>query len=411
MHVGYICARAFGRATIKLAQQTVHLLKRLGHFSLRLATGTWHAVIDFFNWLPYLVGRIGHGCLYIFKTIVIAFLNFFRFVSVLIAKIVLACLHFIEAIIHAFTWIFHQISLLVKLISVYLWKKWLIAYERLYQYARLVRLNKPIGIFLLLWPTLWALWIASNGKPDTLILLIFISGVVLMRSAGCAINDFVDRDLDTHVSRTRNRPIVNGSIKPGEALIVALVLILTAFTLVLLLNTLTLKLSLIAIVLVIAYPFMKRFTYLPQLFLGLAFGWAIPMAFAAQTNTVPVIAWLLLMATVLWAVAYDTMYAMVDREDDIRAGIKSTAILFDDTDRVIIGVIQLMVLLTLIMIGFRLDMGMFYFASVAIAGILSIYQQFLIKDRLPENCLKAFTNNNWIGAAIFAGIYLNYQLI
>jgi len=244
-----------------------------------------------------------------------------------------------------------------------------------------------------------------------LILLIFISGVVLMRSAGCAINDFVDRDLDTNVSRTRNRPIVNGSIKPGEALIVALVLILTAFILVLLLNTLTLKLSLVAIVLVIAYPFMKRFTYLPQFFLGLTFGWAIPMAFAAQTNTVPVIAWLLLMATVLWAVAYDTMYAMVDREDDIRAGIKSTAILFDDTDRVIIGVIQLIVLLTLIMIGFRLDMGMFYYASVAIAGILSIYQQFLIKDRLPENCLKAFTNNNWIGAAIFAGIYLNYQLI
>jgi len=271
MHMGNIYARAFGRVTIKLARQTVQLLKRLSHFSLRLATGTWHAVIDFFNWLLYLVGRIGHGCLYIFKTIVIAFLNFFRFVGVLIAKIVLACLHFIEAIIHAFTRIFHQISLLVKLTSVYLWKKWLIAYERLYQYARLVRLNKPIGIFLLLWPTLWALWIASNGKPDALILLIFISGVVLMRSAGCAINDFVDRDLDTHVSRTRNRPIVNGNIKPGEALIVALVLILTAFTLVLLLNTLTLKLSLVAIVLVIAYPFMKRFTYLPQFFLGLTF--------------------------------------------------------------------------------------------------------------------------------------------
>jgi len=279
----------------------------------------------------------------------------------------------------------------------------------LYQYIQLTRLNKPIGIFLLLWPTLWALWIAAEGVPDLQILYIFILGVVLMRSAGCVINDLADRNLDIHVARTQNRPIAAGKVMPQEAMVVVAILIFSSLILVLNLNPLTLKLSVVAVVLAIIYPFMKRYTYLPQFFLGLAFGWAAPMAFAAQTNTLPLVAWLLLFATVLWAVVYDTMYAMVDREDDIKAGIKSTAILFEDADRVIIGVIQLLVLFALVMVGNSSELGKYYYAGIAIAAVLSIYQQYLIKDRIPEHCFTAFLNSNWFGATVFTGVFLHYH--
>ena len=282
--------------------------------------------------------------------------------------------------------------------------------RRLYQYALLMRLNKPIGIFLLLWPTLWALWIAADGKPDFVVLLIFVTGVVVMRSAGCVVNDLADRDLDPRVARTVERPLATGTVTVKEAIILTLVLILCAFLLVLQLNSLTIKLSFIGIILAIIYPFTKRFTYIPQFFLGMAFGWAIPMAFAAQTGTVSVPTWILFMATVLWAVVYDTMYAMVDREDDIKSGMKSTAILFDDADRSIIGVIQILILLALLLLGNRLQLGLIYYAGIAIAAVLFIYQQYLIKDRIPERCFAAFLNNNWFGAAVFAGIFFNYQL-
>ena len=281
--------------------------------------------------------------------------------------------------------------------------------RHLYQYALLMRLDKPIGIFLLLWPALWALWIAADGKPDFRVLLIFVSGVVIMRSAGCVVNDLADRDLDPVVARTVARPLATGAVSVKEAVILALVLILFAFLLVLQLNPLTIKLSFIGIVLAIIYPFSKRFTYMPQFFLGMAFGWAIPMAFTAQTGTVTVVTWILFLATVLWAVVYDTMYAMVDREDDIKMGVKSTAILFDDADRSIIGVIQILVLLALVLIGNRMELGRIYYAGLAIAAVLFIYQQYLIRDRKPEHCFAAFLNNNLFGAAVFAGIFFNYQ--
>ena len=281
--------------------------------------------------------------------------------------------------------------------------------ERVYQYALLIRLNKPIGIFLLLWPTMWALWIAADGTPDLPILLIFIGGVVLMRSAGCIINDLADRNFDPHISRTQQRPLATGKVTSKEALVVAAVLVLCAFLLVLQLNRMTIGLSVIGILLAIIYPFTKRYTYMPQLFLGLAFGWAVPMAFAAQTGTVPAMGWILLMATVLWALVYDTMYAMVDRDEDIQLGIKSTAILFEDADRIIIGIIQALVLLTLLLIGSRLDFNRYYYAGLAIAALLFIYQQHLIRDRSPQQCFMAFQNNNWFGAMVFGGILMNYQ--
>jgi 4-hydroxybenzoate polyprenyltransferase len=280
--------------------------------------------------------------------------------------------------------------------------------DRLYQYALLTRLNKPIGAFLLLWPTLWALWIAAEGLPDTHVFIVFFMGVFLMRSGGCVLNDFADRGFDAEVKRTRTRPIAAGNVTPGEALCVAAALVIIAFLLVLTLNRLTLQLSVVGIILAIIYPFMKRYTYLPQFFLGLAFGWGIPMAFAAQTNTVPQIAWLILIANVLWSVVYDTIYAMVDRDDDLRIGIKSTAILFDEADRVIIGGIQILLIIVLVMIGTQLELGVYYFSGVGIASCMAIYQQYLIRDRDREGCFHAFMNNNWFGAIIFLGIFLNY---
>ncbi|MCI0401870.1 MAG: 4-hydroxybenzoate octaprenyltransferase [Gammaproteobacteria bacterium] len=272
-----------------------------------------------------------------------------------------------------------------------------------------MRLNKPIGIFLLLWPTLWALWIASEGHPNPLVLCVFIIGVVIMRSVGCVINDYADRELDAKVERTRSRPIPANTVTADEALAISAFLTSLAFLLVLLLNPLTVLLSIVALLLAATYPFMKRFTYLPQFYLGLAFSWAIPMAFAAQTDSIPQIAWLLVVATVLWAGAYDTMYAMVDREDDLKAGIKSTAILFDDVDRFIIGIIQVLMLVVLVIIGHQAQLGIAYYAGVGIAAALAGYQQYLIKDRKPERCFHAFLNNNWFGAAIFCGLFIHYQ--
>lgn len=280
--------------------------------------------------------------------------------------------------------------------------------QRLHQYYLLTRLNRPIGIFLLLWPTLWALWIAGDGRPDFLVCMVFILGVVLMRSAGCVINDYVDRDIDPHVVRTRERPMAAGRVSSKEALVLFGTLCLAAFGLALLMNNLTIMLSVVGVVLAIIYPFMKRYTHLPQVFLGMAFGWAVPMVFAAQTGAVPQVAWLLFVATVLWATAYDTMYAMVDRPDDMRIGVKSTAILFGEADRLLIGMIQLLFLVAMLLVGRQLELGSFYYGGLLVAAGFGIYQQYLIRRREAAACFKAFLNNNWFGAAIFCGIVLHY---
>lgn len=276
-------------------------------------------------------------------------------------------------------------------------------------YARLVRLDKPIGILLLLWPTLIALWIAAGGWPDPLVLFVFVTGVILMRSAGCAINDYADRHIDDKVKRTSMRPLATGKISEREALIVFTTLSLIAFALVLLMNKLTIMMSFVGVALAASYPFMKRYHYLPQVHLGAAFGWSAPMAYTAQAGEITTVTWLIFLATVLWATAYDTMYAMVDYDDDIKIGVKSTAILFGDQDRLIIGIIQAMLILDLILIGDRVGLGSYYYLGVAIATLLAVYQQYLIKDRERDNCFKAFLNNNWFGVALFIGVFLDYQ--
>ena len=280
--------------------------------------------------------------------------------------------------------------------------------DKLRQYAHLMRLHKPIGILLLMWPTAWALWIAGEGYPDLLVVFVFAGGVVLMRSAGCVINDYADRDIDPHVTRTRDRPIAAGKVTPLEALVLCAVLCLAAFGLVLLMNSLTVWLSLAGGFLAATYPFMKRYTHLPQVYLGAAFGWAVPMAFAAQTGGVPKTAWLLFVATVLWATAYDTMYGMVDREEDLKIGVKSTAILFGESDRLIIGVIQVLFLLALVLAGQSAGLGGYYYFGLLLATGLLLYQQYLIRERKPSACFQAFLNNNWVGAAVFGGIVLDY---
>lgn len=280
--------------------------------------------------------------------------------------------------------------------------------ERLQQYLKLMRFDKPIGIFLLLWPTLWALWIAAEGVPDTPVLVVFVAGVVLMRAAGCVINDYADREIDSQVRRTRERPITSGKISPKAALILFAALCLIAFALVLTMNLLTIMLSFVAAFLAATYPFMKRYTYLPQVYLGAAFGWAVPMVFAAQTGAVPNVAWLLFIATVLWATAYDTMYAMVDRVDDLRIGVKSTAILFGEADRAIIGLLQALFFVVLLIVGEQLEMGLFYYGGLGVAGLSALYQQYLIRDRNILRCFRAFLNNNTFGAVIFIGIALHY---
>lgn len=279
---------------------------------------------------------------------------------------------------------------------------------RLRQYALLIRLDRPIGIFLLLWPTLWALIIAGNGRPSSLVLFVFVAGVVLMRSAGCAVNDFADREFDPRVERTRSRPLATGRVNPLEAVAIFATLSLAAFSLVLLTNRLTILLSIAGAALAASYPFMKRFHHLPQVHLGIAFGWAVPMAFAAETGEVPKVAWLLFVATVLWTTAYDTMYAMADRQDDLRIGVKSSAILFGEADRLIIGIVQAMFLLAMFLVGRQLDLSAWYYAGLAVAAGLSAYQQLLIIYRVPEYCFRAFLENNWVGAAIFAGLLAHY---
>ena len=283
-------------------------------------------------------------------------------------------------------------------------------FDRLEQYARLIRLDKPIGIFLLLWPTLMALWIAAEGWPRLEVLLVFIAGVFLMRSAGCAINDYADRDIDPQVERTRQRPLAAGKITEVEALVVFAVLSLSAFGLVLLMNRLTIWMSLVGVLLAASYPFMKRFHYLPQVHLGAAFGWAVPMAFTAQANEITPITGLLFIATVLWATAYDTMYAMADREDDLKIGVKSTAILFGPADKLIIGIIQALLIFDLILIGQRAELTGLYYTGVTGAIVLAIWQQYLIKDRDPQRCFQAFLNNNWFGFVLFIGVFLEYQI-
>lgn len=280
--------------------------------------------------------------------------------------------------------------------------------ERLYQYYLLTRLHKPIGILLLLWPTLWALWIAAGGVPELHILSVFVLGVVLMRSAGCVINDYADRDFDPHVARTRDRPIAAGKVSPREALILFAVLCLAAFVLVLTLNRATIYLSFGALLLAAAYPFTKRYTQLPQVVLGAAFGWAIPMAFAAVQGAVPKVGWLLFTVNVLWSTAYDTFYAMVDRDDDVRVGVKSTAILFGESDLLIIGALQVLVLGGLLLVGHLAGLGLYYYLGLLVAAGLALYQHYLARGRDREGCFRAFLNNNGFGAAVFAGIFLHY---
>ncbi len=275
-------------------------------------------------------------------------------------------------------------------------------------YARLMRLHRPIGTLLLLWPTLWALWIAARGVPDLFVLTVFVLGTIVMRSAGCVINDFADRHFDGHVRRTRDRPLAVGEIEPKHALRLFVALVILAGLLVLTQNRLTVGLAFAALALASAYPFMKRHTYLPQVWLGASFACSVPMAFAAQTGTIPSLAWLMLSAVVLWVLVYDTQYAMVDREDDLKIGIKSTAILFDEADRHILGALQCLLLLDLWLIGRQADLGLPFHAAVAVAAALAIYQQWLTKDRDPERCFRAFLNNNWFGFAIFLGIAVDY---
>ena len=280
--------------------------------------------------------------------------------------------------------------------------------DRIIQYALLARMHQPIGSLLLLWPTLWALWIAGAGEPDPAVVLVFVAGVFVMRSAGCVMNDFADRGIDPHVRRTKNRPIASGRVKPGEALGVFAFLCLVALALVLTLNRLAVMYSFAALALAASYPFMKRWTYLPQVHLGVAFGWGIPMAFAALAGDVPPLAWLLLTGVVAWAVAYDTMYAMVDREDDLRVGVKSSAILFGDADRFFVGASQVAVLAVLVLAGRQAGLGVFHDAATALSALMFLYQQHLIRDREPAACFKAFLNNNWVGALVFAGIVADY---
>jgi 4-hydroxybenzoate polyprenyltransferase len=280
--------------------------------------------------------------------------------------------------------------------------------ERLSLYLQLTRLNRPIGILLLLWPTLWAVWIAGAGHPSWHIVLIFVLGTVLMRSAGCAINDYADRDFDRHVKRTRDRPVTSGRIAPREALWLAAILALIALLLILPLNTLTLLLSVPAVFLAASYPFTKRFLAIPQAYLGIAFGFGIPMAFAAQQGSVPLVAWLLLIANVFWAIAYDTEYAMVDRDDDIHLGLHSSALLFGKYDVAAVMSCYAITLVLLATVGQMIVSGWFYYAGLMLAAGIALYHYSLIKHRQREACFAAFLHNNWLGAAVFVGIAADY---
>ena len=277
-------------------------------------------------------------------------------------------------------------------------------------YFRLMRLNKPIGIYLLLWPTYWALFLSAGGWPDIDLLIIFTFGVIITRSAGCVINDYADREIDKHIARTRDRPITTGEISPKAALLLFIALGLIAFALVLLTNTLTIKISFIALALAVLYPFTKRWTNLPQLILGLAFAMSVPMAFSAQTGTVPASAGWIFLATVLWTLIYDTLYAMADRDEDLKIGVKSTAILFAKYDQIFITLLQILLMIVFIKIGNLFDLGAFYDISLIIILLFMIYHQFLIKKRQKMDYFKAFINNHFIGMTVFFGIFLSIAI-
>ena len=274
-------------------------------------------------------------------------------------------------------------------------------------YIRLMRLDKPIGSLLLLWPTYWALFLSADGWPDLDILFIFTSGVFIMRTAGCVINDFADRKIDKHIVRTQQRPLATGEISSNSALVLFGLLLLIALGLVLQTNILTIKLSLIAVLLATLYPFTKRWTNLPQLVLGAAFGMSVPMAFSAQTGVVPLTAWLVFIATLVWTLIYDTFYAMADRDEDLKIGVKSTAILFAKYDQIIITLLQILLIIVFILIGNTFDLGLIYDFSLVIIAFFMIYHQFLLKKRQKEEYFKAFINNNFIGMTVFLGIFLS----
>jgi len=279
---------------------------------------------------------------------------------------------------------------------------------QLRNYAKLMRIDKPIGIWLLLWPTLWGLWLAGEGTPDQGLFVVFVLGVIVMRSAGCVLNDIVDRKIDPYVERTRTRPIASGAVTLVEALTLFAALSLIAIGLATMLNRTAQYLAIVAAGLTVAYPYIKRFFSIPQFVLGAAFGWAVPMAFAAQTGETPELAWLVFGTAMIWAVIYDTFYAMVDREDDLKVGVKSTAILFGDVDLFVIAGLQLLMLLALVLIGFRAELSIWYYLSVLIAGTMMAWHLWLARDRQPAGCFSAFLHNHHIGMAVFIGIALHY---
>ncbi len=283
--------------------------------------------------------------------------------------------------------------------------------NRFVLYARLARLDRPIGNFLLLWPMLWALWLAAEGWPRWDVLIVFVLGVLVMRAAGCVINDYADRDFDRHVKRTRHRPLTTGAVSEREALWLFALLCLTAFGLVLLMNRLTIALSMVGVVLAATYPFMKRHTHLPQIHLGAAFGWAAPMAFAAQSGVITPLAWLVFAAAVVWATIYDTEYAMVDRDDDLKIGIRSTAVLFGRYDRLMIGLLQILMTLLLLVIGWRAGLGIGFYLGVAVGAGLFLYQQWLIRERSRDGSFRAFLNNNIYGGVVFVGLLLDIHVL
>jgi len=280
--------------------------------------------------------------------------------------------------------------------------------DRLQAFGQLMRVDRPIGTWLLMWPTFWALWIAADGIPPWQTLLIFAAGVYLTRAAGCVINDYADRNIDGHVKRTKERPLPSGKVTAKEALMLFAGLMLTAFGLVLLTNTQTILMSFGALALAFCYPFMKRYTHLPQVVLGAAFSWAIPMAFTAIQGDVPLFAWLLFLANLLWTVAYDTMYAMVDRDDDLKIGVKSTAVLFGDADKLIIGLLQLLTLVCLVIVRNEVELGLWFDLAMLGSAGLFVYQQWLIRDRERDACFRAFLNNHYVGMLLFAGLALHY---
>ena len=281
--------------------------------------------------------------------------------------------------------------------------------RRIDEYSQLARFNRPIGTWLLLWPALWALWIAGSGQPEPKVLIVFVLGVVVMRAAGCVINDFADRNIDPHVRRTRDRPIAARRVSPVEGLVLFGVLSAIALYLVTFLDLLTIKLAVIGAALTVSYPFVKRIFPMPQLYLGISFGgWSVPMAFAAQTGKLPRVAWVLYIAAVIWAAVYDTIYAMIDREDDLKIGVKSSAILFADMDKLLIFVMQAMMMFALVLAGQNMHFGEWYYAGLVVTGLLFLYQQWLIRNREPAGCLRAFVNNQYVGMVIFIGILLQY---